>query len=568
MTLPPELVTTIENVTDDNSDQYLAVTKRADNQQEVCRNTFTFTPDLLIDLEPQWMLEKGVPRGQWEAVKSGGDVTSYAAEQVRQLVPYGQRLYGFLFGNGVRLNTFLEFNDAYRQQLRLTLTMHSNAAALWRLPWEYLHDGSRESANHASTSHASTSDNNAGDFLALHGRFLLSRMPNGLAQLTPATTPLPLRILVVISAPDDATPLDSEEEIGVIQTALDEAVRTGRVLVEYLDDATLENVGERLRHFQPHILHYTGHGFYSAQEQRSYLALERDDGTTHPVSISDLRPYLIDTKALRFVVLSGCQTAQTSDLDAFSGVATGLLQQEIPAVLAMQFAILDQSGITLARALYRAVGQGATPSEAIHQARLALHNAADGPGYDWGIPALYLRAQGMRLVDVDAPPPPATGRAALVDVGGLPLPRHFVGRKRELRRLRAALRASDVNTVFVRGIGGMGKSSLAAKLLERPGTMLDGTLVIRCHEVDPLEIPNKLTNFFAAQGKDGHAEAAQRILDSRLEPADRMRQAASLLQNQRYLIVFDNFESLMESNGTQMNADDADQKKSAFIGGQ
>ena len=46
--------------------------------------------------------------------------------------------------------------------------------------------------------------------------------------------------------------------------------------------------------------------------------------------------------------------------------------------------------------------------------------------------------------------------------------------------------------MFVRGIGGMGKSSLAAKLLQRPGTKLDGALVVRCHEVAPLDIPAKL----------------------------------------------------------------------------
>ncbi|MFQ5611476.1 MAG: hypothetical protein ACE5H9_05025, partial [Anaerolineae bacterium] len=57
------------------------------------------------------------------------------------LAGYGGRLYGFLFGDGQRLNDFLEFNDEYRRQARLTLQMHPEAAALWRLPWEYLHDG-------------------------------------------------------------------------------------------------------------------------------------------------------------------------------------------------------------------------------------------------------------------------------------------------------------------------------------------------------------------------------------------------------------------------------------------
>ena len=71
-----------------------------------------------------------------------------------------------------------------------------------------------------------------------------------------------------------------------------------------------------------------------------------------------------------------------------------------------------------------------------------------------------------------------------------------------------------MTAAFVRGIGGMGKSAVAAKLIERPGLALDGVLVIRCHEVDPLDIPAKLASFLAGQGVAGHAEAAALLLDS------------------------------------------------------
>ena len=43
----------------------------------------------------------------------------------------------------------------------------------------------------------------------------------------------------------------------------------------------------------------------------------------------------------------------------------------------------------------------------------------------------------------------------------------------------------------------------------------------------------------------GHAEAAGLLLDSRADPADRTRQALALLGGKRYLVVFDNFESVM-----------------------
>jgi hypothetical protein len=117
--------------------------------------------------------------------------------------------------------------------------------------------------------------------------------------------------------------------------------------------------------------------------------------------------------------------------------------------------------------------------------------------------------------------PQGAAPAALIDVDGLPLPRHFVGRKPELRQLRRALRDDRLKAAFVRGIGGLGKSSLAARLIARPGTALDGVLVIRCHEVDPLDIPLKLASFLQGQGQPGHAEAGALLLDSRLDPAER-----------------------------------------------
>ena len=399
MPLPPELIVTVEKVSaDPQDDQFLAVTSRS-NGAEVCRNLFHFRPDLLVDFEPQWMLEKAVPRHAGEAIKRGPADATRSEDQAQKLAEYGRRLYGLLFGDGAKLAAFLEYNDAYRSQARLTLALHGNAATLWRLPWEYLHDEK--------------------DFLALTGRLLLSRMPHGLGRLDPAAAAPPLRILVVVSAPDDQRPLDTEEEIGAIQRALDEATRAGRVEVEYLDDATLPAIGEALRRFRPHVLHYTGHGYYDKAKAASFLALEDDDGCTRLAGIADLRPLLHDDpdpsgssgRSLRLALLSGCQTAQTSDVDAFAGVATGLLAEAVPAVLAMQYSILDQSGITLAAAFYAALAEGASPIEAAQRVRIALWQDREGPGYDWGIPALYLRAPEMRLV-ADLTPGPRSRRPA------------------------------------------------------------------------------------------------------------------------------------------------------------
>ena len=58
----PELLITIKRIGPAERNEYEATLSRADNKAEICINSFTFDPSLLIDMEPQWMLDKAVPR--------------------------------------------------------------------------------------------------------------------------------------------------------------------------------------------------------------------------------------------------------------------------------------------------------------------------------------------------------------------------------------------------------------------------------------------------------------------------------------------------------------------------
>ncbi len=531
--LPPELRVEIRKV----GDQYLAVTERA-NGGEVCSNTFTHDPDKLIHLEPQWMLERGV-HNVAESLKT--DVaTADRPPDDKLLIDYGQRLYAYLFGDGHRLQNFFEFEPSYGREARLTLRLHPEAAALWSLPWEYLHDGT--------------------EFLSLNGRLLVHRMPHGMAELHPAEGTPPLRILVIIASPDDQAELDVERELAVMQEALDDLRRADQVQVDYLDDATLPALQDALSRTPYHVLHFTGHGAFIKKDKddkeinEGKLCFEDAVGQSDLIGPQELRPLLIGQRDLRLIVLSACQSAKTSGLDAFDSVATGLLRADLPAVLAMQFSILDTSAIELARVFYAELARGRTPEEALRQTRLALRHLDEArpPEYrrfDWGVPALYVRAPGLRLID---PARPAVGQDAILrdvrDLGGLMLPRIFVGRRKELRDLRRALRTHT--PIYVRGIGGVGKTTLTAKLLQRPGVELDGNpLVIRCNELtQPVDALNKIASFWRAQGKTNHAEAAALLLASNLDPADRARQALQMLAAQRYVIVFDNLESWFDQS--------------------
>jgi hypothetical protein len=180
-------------------------------------------------------------------------------------------------------------------------------------------------------------------------------------------------------------------------------------------------------------------------------------------------------------------------------MGTALLRAGVPVVLAMQSSILDESGIALARAFYTALGRGLAVEEALLQVRLALWQRPDGPGSDWGLPALYLRTHKLRLIEPQARGPAEV--ALRLNVGGLPLPRGFVGRKEELRAIRRAVLGRQP-FVYVWGLGGVGKTALAAKALTKLDPHLAGWAVVDCRrERMPLaDVLSALANFLRGRG--------------------------------------------------------------------
>ena len=402
------------------------------------------------------------------------------------------------------------------------------ADLLWQIPWEYMHDGD--------------------DFLAVSGRARLTRKPIGLGEVNAIKSPQPLRLLVVVSSPNGVPELNSEKEIGIIQQVLDPARLKGYLEIDYLEIATLSNIRSKVKHFQPHILHYTGHGGKVPLSNETYLACEDDDGEVRPIFGDDLRRISRDSDSLQLVVLSGCMTAQTHHHDALKGVATTLLQDSLPAVLAMQYSILDESGIEFASKFYEELSKGSSAREAVNEVRLRLYDLRGPDRADWGLPALYLRAPEIRLIDPTIKPKPRETEREQVNIGGLPIVRGFVGRKKEIRDIRHAINQPHIPAVYVYGLGGVGKTALAAKIIEKVqlDTSVEAHCVIRCDKIEPTfaNVVEKLANFISYQGKEGHAQAGQLLKESRMPIDERISLLNNAIKDYPYLFIFDNFESL------------------------
>jgi hypothetical protein len=158
------------------------------------------------------------------------------------LKDYGYRLFAQLFGDGKELKGLLLYNQLYREHgAHINLFIHPKDTLLWYIPWEFMHDGN--------------------EFLALSGRYTINRFPWGSSrfkQVVPFAPPL--RILLIVSDPQDLERLHTEFEVESVENALSEVSAKGLVELRHLEDASLEVLQRETQRERYHIIHFIGHG--------------------------------------------------------------------------------------------------------------------------------------------------------------------------------------------------------------------------------------------------------------------------------------------------------------------
>ena len=210
----------------------------------------------------------------------------------------------------------------------------------------------------------------------------------------------PLRILGMVSSPTDYDALDVDHERQNVEQALANLVDRGLVELHWLEDATLRGMRRLLMQGDEfHVFHYVGHAHFDEQAGSGAILLEDSDGRSRSVPAWKLGQALHDNrKSLRLVVLNACEGALTARDDPFSGVAPSIVQQGIPAVIAMQFEITDDAAIVFAEGFYEAVAAGYPVDAALAEARMAI--LADDNDVEWATPVLFMRVPDGRIFDV------------------------------------------------------------------------------------------------------------------------------------------------------------------------
>ena len=317
------------------------------------------------------------------------DVRRFESSEVELAKDFGRRLYDAAFGRDVLACLRQSLDEAARQdkglRLRLNLT---ETPELADLPWEYLYEAQRNL------------------FFALFGKTPIVRTLDIAERIQPLTVQPPLKILVMISAPSGVSGLDTAREWTNLRQALAGLESRGLVQLERLETATFGDLQRCLRRKQYHIFHFIGHGAFIESAEGGALLLETEQRAACAVGGQELGWLLRNHPQIRLAVLNACEGGRASRSDPFAGTAQSLVQQGIPAVIAMQFEISDQAAITFTREFYSAIADGYPVDAALTEARLAMF-AANNNGLEWGTPVLYMRTEDGYIFDVAAAPRPA-----------------------------------------------------------------------------------------------------------------------------------------------------------------
>jgi hypothetical protein len=213
-----------------------------------------------------------------------------------------------------------------------------------------------------------------------------------------------------------------------------------------------------------------GHGV--SQAGKSFLVFEDAQARKILVDGEDFADSL--EKHVFLVVLNSCLSAIVAPTE-FGNIAHSLIQRNIPYALGMQYIIPDDAALVLSERLYGFLLQNYSVENAVMLTRRSLAEPGKLSHPDWlaGIPALYTSMREptplleLTVGKIIIQPDPERLQQTC-DLTALPQAHHFLGRSLEISEaIRVLLTPRAKGFVLLRGLGGIGKTSLARALAKR-----------------------------------------------------------------------------------------------------
>jgi hypothetical protein len=217
-----------------------------------------------------------------------------------------------------------------------------------------------------------------------------------------------LRVLVVISRPGDRRlePVVYEDVLEAIQQTCTRL----RFSLTTSEDPTAEQfrAAATQESSPPHLIHFMGHGEFDPGQGRGALALSSPEGGTDWVDDRRLADLMASRSHVpRAVVLHSCDAGRADFSRGFAGVAPQLVRAGVQCVVAMQYAVTNETAINFSTALYESLAAGADLDVAVQSARSRITSQDVPPDPRLlGVPVVYLQDHTALLASrtVDATP--------------------------------------------------------------------------------------------------------------------------------------------------------------------
>lgn len=226
-------------------------------------------------------------------------------------------------------------------------------------------------------------------FLSRRHGYALVRSGETIREEAPPSIDKPLRILIVAASPTGYAPISWENEERLIRECMHV---TGECEVNTISGPnTWSQLQAEMRGaHSPHVIHFIGHGDFDAGSTDGALVFQ--DKSSAPVlyRASDLADLIGNRISLRLVVLNSCQGTVATVQRRMAAVASSIFGLGIPAVVAMQNDVRDDTAQAFARLLYSGIAVGEPLDEVLAGARRELLVATNPPTPEWITPVLFL----------------------------------------------------------------------------------------------------------------------------------------------------------------------------------
>lgn len=293
-------------------------------------------------------------KARLNALRQQAATGAITAEEIRL---FGELLFQTLFDDALRHDLFLRYERAIAEQtvLRVELDIDEQSCPdLAALPWEFLR--TEENAPHGAI------------WFATHPNLLLSRRRAIWRAANPIRLKVrePLRVAVAVANPADLPKILYEN----VLTRLRQLAKTERIeLLDPVIPATRRAIDDALER-KPHIFHFIGHARFLDDQRREIgqVALTKANGETEWVNAAEFGE-LFTRHQPGIVLLQACETASLSASHPFIGIASQVVQQNIPAVIAMQYEVSNLTAQQFDVEFYRRLADNQPVDRAIQEGR-------------------------------------------------------------------------------------------------------------------------------------------------------------------------------------------------------